>query len=88
MQIFFNGDFRVENIIEDDNDVYICIVMNFVGLMEIKEVCLVVIVLVLVFVLLNNVIVSFGDDVKIICLLCGILRLIVEWYKDDIFMGS
>lgn len=88
MQILPNGDLRVENITEDDNDVYTCIATNFVGPMETKEARLAVIVPVSVSVSPNNVTVSPGDDVKITCSSRGTPRPIVEWYKDDTFMGS
>lgn len=54
--------------------------------MYIVEVWLVVIVLVFIFVLLKNKIVSFGEDVKIMCKLGGVLSFIVEWYKDNFFI--
>ena len=88
MQILPNGDLRVENITEDDNDVYTCIATNFVGPMETKEARLAVIVPVSVSVSPNNVTVSPGDDVKITCSSRGTPRPIVEWYKDDTFVRS
>lgn len=88
MQILPNGDLRVENITEDDNDVYTCIATNFVGPMETKEARLAVIVPVSVSVSPNNATVSPGDDVKITCSSRGTPRPIVEWYKDDNFMRS
>lgn len=85
IQMLPNGDLRVDNITEEDNDVYTCIATNFVGPMETKVARLAVIVPVSVSVSPNNATVSPGDDVKITCSSRGTPRPIVEWYKDDNF---
>lgn len=86
IQMLPNGDLRVANITEEDNDVYTCIATNFVGPMETKEARLAVIVPVSVSVSPNNATVSPGDDVEITCSSRGTPRPIVEWYKDDSFI--
>ena len=88
IQILSNGDLRVADITEEDNDVYTCIATNFVGPMDTKEARLAVIVPVSVSVSPNNLTASPGDDVNIECTSRGIPRPIVEWYKDDTFLSS
>ena len=88
IQMLPNGDLRVANITEEDNDVYTCIATNFVGPMETREARLAVIVPVSVSVSPNNATVSPGVDVKITCSSRGTPRPIVEWYKDNSFMRS
>ena len=88
IQILANGDLRVADITEDDNDVYTCIATNFVGPMDTKEARLAVIVPVSVSVSPDNTTASPGDDIKITCTSRGIPRPIVEWYKDDSFLSS
>lgn len=88
IQMLANGDLRVADITEEDNDVYTCIATNFVGPMDTKEARLAVIVPVSVSVSPNNATASPGDDVKITCTSRGKPRPAVEWYKDDSFISS
>lgn len=88
IQMLPNGDLRVANITEEDNDVYTCIATNFVGPMETREARLAVIVPVSVSVSPNNATASPGEDVKITCSSRGTPRPSVEWYKDNTFLRS
>jgi len=88
IQMLPNGDLRVTNITEEDNDVYTCIATNFVGPMETREARLAVIVPVSVSVSPNNATVSPGEDVEITCSSRGTPRPIVEWYKEGTFLRS
>ena len=88
IQILSNGDLRVADITEDDNDVYTCIATNFVGPMDVKEARLAVILPVSIAISPGNVTASPGDDVKITCTSRGKPTPTVEWYKDDISLTS
>lgn len=88
IQILDNGDLRIVDIRQDDNDVYTCIATNFVGPMDTKEARLAVIVPVFIAVSPKNTTVSPGDDIKITCKSDGVPRPAVEWYKNDAFITS
>ena len=67
MQILPDGDLRIADITEDDDDVYTCTATNFVGPMHTKQARLTVIVPVSVSVSPKNTTVQTGDDVTITC---------------------
>ncbi|XP_058965493.2 papilin isoform X2 [Pocillopora verrucosa] len=83
IQILKNGDLRIIDIKQKDNDVYSCFATNWVGPMHTVEARLAVIVPVSISVSPKNKTVSPGEDVKITCKSGGVPSPIVEWYKDN-----
>lgn len=83
IQILKNGDLRIMDIKQKDNDVYSCFATNWVGPMHTVEARLAVIVPVSISVSPKNKTVSPGEDVKITCKSGGVPSPIVEWYKDN-----
>jgi len=88
MQILLNGDLRVTDITEGDDDIYTCSATNFVGPMDTKAACLTVIVPVSVSVSPRNATVYPGEDVEITCVSRGKPKPTAEWYKNNNLLSS
>ena len=88
IQILPDGDLRVADITEEDNDIYTCIATNFVGPMDTKVARLAVIVPVSVVVSPKNTTARPGEPVKITCTSRGKPTPTIEWYKDGQFLTS
>lgn len=88
MKILLNGDLKVTDITEGDDDIYTCSATNFVGPMDTKAARLTVIVPVSVSVSPRNATVYPGEDVEITCVSSGKPKPTVEWYKNNNLLSS
>lgn len=83
IELLSNGDLKISDITEDDDDVYTCTSTNWVGPMHSKRARLSVIVPISVSVSPTNTTVRPGDDVKFTCVYAGVPKPTVEWLKND-----
>ena len=83
IEILSNGDLKISDITEDDDDVYTCTSTNWVGPMDSKRARLSVIVPISVYVSPTNTTVRPGDEVKFTCVSAGVPKPTVEWLKND-----
>jgi len=83
IELLSNGDLKISDITEDDDDVYTCTSTNWVGPMDSKRARLSVIVPISVSVSPTNTTVRPGDDGKFTCVSAGVPKPTVEWLKND-----
>ena len=88
IQILSNGDLKISDITEDDDDIYTCTSTNWVGPMDNRRARLSVIAPISVSVSPTNIAVNSEEDVKVTCVAAGVPKPTVEWYKGENLLTS